>query len=151
MNIVVDSNIVFSALLNSSGNIGQLIINGKNHFHFYSISLLKDEIINHKEKLLRLSGFSEHQFQSAFHFITSRITFINDFLIPYKMVDHALSLVKGIDENDVLFVALNNYLNARLWTGDKKLIFGLREKGYKKTISTEELFEIFIFKQLAGR
>lgn len=45
--------------------------------------------------------------------------------------------------DDIAFVALNEYLeDARLWTGDKQLLEGLRAKGYKKCISTEELFEL---------
>ncbi len=151
MKIVVDSNIVFSAILNSRRNIGQLIINGSNHFHFYSVSLLKDEIINHKEKILRISGYTEHQFDIAFLNITSRIKFINDFLIPDIEVEKALLTVEDIDENDTLFVALSNYLNARLWTGDKKLINGLQNKGYTRMISTEELTEIFVLQQIKSR
>ncbi len=151
MKIVVDSNIVFSAILNSSRNIGQLIINGSNHFHFYSVSLLKDEIINHKEKILKISGYSERQFDIAFLNITSRIQFINDILIPDIEVEKALLVVEDIDENDTLFVALCNYLDAKLWTGDKKLISGLHSKGYKRTISTEELMELFILRQIKPR
>ena len=42
MKIVVDSNIVFSAILNTRSNIGQLIINGSSHFDYYTIGLLKE-------------------------------------------------------------------------------------------------------------
>ena len=48
MKIVVDSNIVFSAILNSQSQIGQLLIDGSNYFEYYSIRLLKEEILNHK-------------------------------------------------------------------------------------------------------
>jgi len=40
----------------------------------------------------------------------------------------------------VLFVALNIYLDANLWTGDKKLINGLSKKNYKNTLSTSKLY-----------
>jgi predicted nucleic acid-binding protein len=52
MIIIIDSNIVFSAILNSQSKIGQLIINSSNIFRFYTVSLLKDEIERHKDKLL---------------------------------------------------------------------------------------------------
>jgi len=45
MKIVVDSNIVFSAILNSQGKIAQLIINGSKYFSFFSVNLLKEEIL----------------------------------------------------------------------------------------------------------
>ena len=54
MKVVIDSNIVFSAILNSKSKIGQLIINGSKYFDFYSIGLLKDEIHKHKDKILQI-------------------------------------------------------------------------------------------------
>lgn len=62
-----------------------------------------------------------------------------------------MDLVKGIDENDVLFVALNNHLLANLWTGDKRLINGLRQKGYLRIVTTNDLYDVFIDKQLRKR
>lgn len=44
MKIVIDSNIVFSAILNTKSKIGQLIINGSQYFDYYTIGLLKTEI-----------------------------------------------------------------------------------------------------------
>ena len=57
----------------------------------------------------------------------------------------------GIDENDALFVALNNHLLANLWTGDKRLLDGLRRKGYTRIMTTNDLYESFIDKQLKDR
>lgn len=59
MIVIIDSNIVFSAILNSQSKIGQIIINSSNIFRFYTVSLLKDEIERHKDKLLSISGFSD--------------------------------------------------------------------------------------------
>jgi len=39
--IIVDTNIVFSALLNTNSRIGQILINGKNRFDFYSPAYVK--------------------------------------------------------------------------------------------------------------
>jgi predicted nucleic acid-binding protein len=41
--------------------------------------------------------------------------------------------------DDLPFVALALYLDAYLWTGDKILYDGLKTKGLKKVISTQEL------------
>ena len=54
MKIVVDSNIVFSALLNTKSKIGQLLINGSQYFDFYTVKLLRSEIIRHRKKFLQL-------------------------------------------------------------------------------------------------
>jgi predicted nucleic acid-binding protein len=128
MKIVIDSNIVFSAILNTQSKIGQLIINGSKYFDFYSVGLLKDEIIEHKSKILQSTRFSQTQFEDTFQLITSRITFLDDILLTDKDLIKAIDLVSGIDENDTLFVALNNHLVANLWTGDKRLINGLKQK-----------------------
>ncbi len=59
MKIVVDSNIVFSTILNTKSKIGQLLINGSKYFDFYTVGLLKDEIFKHKDKILDLTNFAE--------------------------------------------------------------------------------------------
>ena len=153
MRIVVDSNIVFSAILNSQGKIGQLIINGSKHFHFYTPALLEEEIKTHKNKILKISGFSYEQFETIYKTLTARINFVEEAIIPDKYLFEAIKLVKDIDENDALFIALTNHMNAQLWTGDKKLAKGLKRKGYQKLISTNELYMKFLAKQsfLKGR
>lgn len=149
MKIIVDSNIVFSAILNSQGKIGQLIINGSKFFKFYTVGLLKDEIEEHKDKILKISCFSKEQFIKSYQTITKRIIFVDAILISDKDLIKAIDLVAEIDENDALFVALTNHLNGKLWTGDKKLITGLKKKRYSKTITTNELYEQFLEKQIA--
>lgn len=151
MKIIVDTNIVFSAILNSQGKIGQLIINSTKFFTFYTVGLLKDEIREHKDKILKISGLTNDQFVKSFETITKRITFVDEILISDKELIRALDLVADIDENDTLFVALTNHLNGKLWTGDKKLIAGLQRKDYTKTLSTDELYEQFLGKQLTIR
>ena len=135
MKIVVDTNIVFSAILNTQSQIGQLLIDGSCYFKFYSIGLLKEEIFNHKSKILELTNFSEENFTSLYNLILSKISFVDEILLSNDELIKALDLVAEIDENDTLFVALNNNLNSKLWTGDKKLIKGLVRRNYKKIIT----------------
>lgn len=87
----------------------------------------------------------------TFQLITSRITFVDDILLTDKEIAKAMHLVSGIDENDALFVALNNHLLASLWTGDKRLLNGLRGKGYLRIVTTNDLYELFLYKQLRNR
>lgn len=144
MKIVVDTNIVFSAILNTQSKIGQLLISGRNYFQFYSVELLKEELDNHQDKLLKISGYSLDAYQKIHNTITSKIHFINDVFISDNEIEKALMLTKDVDENDTLFVALASQMNSIIWTGDKKLISGLRCKGYGKFIDTEELYKIFL-------
>lgn len=148
MKVVVDSNIVFSAILNSQGKIGNLIINGSKYFEFFTVNLLKSEIFEHKDKIIKISGLTESQFEKSYYIITERIIFVEEILLSDNDVAKAIELVKGVDEDDALFVALAKHLKSKLWTGDKKLINGLRNKGFNRTISTEELHELFLGKKL---
>jgi predicted nucleic acid-binding protein len=151
MKIVVDSNIVFSAILNAQSNIGQLLINGSKYFDFFTIGLLKDEIINHREKILRIAGFTEPQFTDTFLLIIKNIKLVDDVLLSDEDIDQAINLVSDIDENDAMFIALNIHLSSILWTGDKRLINGLKKKSYSKIVTTDELHQIFLDKELKNR
>jgi len=122
MKIIVDTNIVFSAILNSQGKIGQLIINGSNFFAFYTVRLLKDEIWEHKDKILKISGLSSQQLTKSYETITKRITFVDENIISDKELLDAVDLVADIDENDALFVALTNHIKGKLWTGAKPFV-----------------------------
>ena len=77
MRIVVDTNIAFSAILNTRSMIGGIILQPKSRFHFYSTDLLSAEIQEHKKKLKLLAGFSDSELESTILLITNRIRFID--------------------------------------------------------------------------
>lgn len=147
MRIVVDSNVIFSAILNTKSQIGHLIINGAKYFDYYSIGLLKTEILKHKSKILRITGFTDNQFHDTYQYVIKRIKFIDHILLPEEDLKKAVELVSNIDLDDAPFLALNEHLNSLLWTGDEILINGLKNKGYTKIISTNELIKIFLRKE----
>jgi predicted nucleic acid-binding protein len=118
MKIVIDSNIVFSAILNTKSKIGQLIINGSIFFSFYTVGLLKDEIFEHRFKILEMTGYTENQFNEIYQLIADKIRFVDEILLTDEEIAKASDLVSGIDNDDAMFVALNNHLLANLWTGD---------------------------------
>ena len=148
MKIVVDSNIIFSTILNTESKIGQLVVNGSKYFEFYTVGLLKDEILKHKDKIIDLTNYSEDKFVEIFQLISNKLIFVDDILLRDKDLNKAIELVSNIDQDDAFFVALTNHLNANLWTGDKRLIKGLRTKGYMQVLTTEELYDIYLDKQL---
>jgi predicted nucleic acid-binding protein len=71
-----------------------------------------------------------------------KINFINEELIPEKQWLVAERIVRNIDIDDLDFVALTNFMKGYLWTGDKPLYNGLKEKNFKKVINTKELDEL---------
>jgi predicted nucleic acid-binding protein len=51
MRIIVDANIIFSAILNTDGKIGDVLLNSQNIFDFVAPRFLKDEIKKYHEKI----------------------------------------------------------------------------------------------------
>lgn len=147
MKIVIDTNCVFSAILNPANKIGQIIINGSKYFDFITINQLQLEIQSHTNKILNISSLQLNEFKLVYKSITSKIQFIDDELISEKSLNKAFELTKNIDLDDSPFVSLAIQLKSKLWTGDKKLLYGLKKKGFSQVISTEELFQVYLDKE----
>ena len=140
--IVVDTNIVFSGILNSTSGIGKTLINPSKHFEFYSCDFLRVELFKHRKKILSHAKISEEELKELESLITHNINFINEILIPEKIIHSTELLLKDIDINDTTFVALTILLKAKLWSGDNKLVKGLRKKNFNNLISTNELYQL---------
>ncbi len=140
--VVVDTNIIFSALLNTNGTIGDLLFNSNQIFEFYSCSYMRHEIQKHKEKLKRISKLTDSELDESLFKVFARINFINEELIPQKTWLIAEEIVQDIDIDDSDFVALTKHLKGYLWTGDKELYKGLKQKKFTRTYNTSELVEV---------
>lgn len=140
--IVVDTNVIFSCLLNSNGTIGDLVFNSTDVFEFYSSQYMRYEIRKHWSKLKKISRLSDDQLETAYDKMLLNITFINEELIPEKEWLKAEKLVSEIDDDDVDFIALTKYLKATLWTGDKILYAGLKSIGFRSVIATADLLKL---------
>jgi predicted nucleic acid-binding protein len=142
MKIIVDTNILFSALLNSNSRIGRLLLDSRDKFEFYSCKYLKKEIFLHLDKIRRYSGLNDNDLSELINLVESRIFFIDEELLPITIITEAKEYVADIDFDDFAFVAITKYLDAWLWTGDKKLSAGLRQKGFSRVFSTSDLWDI---------
>ena len=151
MKVVVDSNIIFSAILNTDGKIGQLLMNGHRYFDFYTISLLRKEIVKYQSKIIDLIDSKPEKVDEIFRTVTAHIQFVDDAIITNAELKNAIVLTKDIDEDDTMFVALNVHLQATLWTGDKQLLKGLNQKGYDRLCTTDDLYSIFLKKEYERR
>ena len=139
MKIIVDTNIIFSGLLNTNSTIAEILINSKKSFEFYSCTYMRYEIQKHWEKLKRISKLSDQQLTDAQFYLFSRLKFVNEDLIPEDIWKKALLITQDVDIDDTDFVALTLYLKGNLWTGDKELYNGLKSKGFKRILNTHDL------------
>lgn len=140
MKVVVDTNIIFSAILNTEGTIADLLLSD-NPFDFHAPSYIWNELSENENKLLKILGFdSSGQLYELKFMITQNIKFISEFQINERTWEIAQNLTTDIDFDDIAFVALAIHLEGILWTGDKKLRTGLAQKGFDSVINTQELF-----------
>ena len=142
MRVVIDTNIAFSAILNTNSLIARIILQPKSRLNLYSTDLLLIEIEEHKEKLKRLGNFTDIELNKSISIISSRIRFIDAKLIPPSVLKNSEKLLLDIDIDDTEFVALTTHIRGRLWSGDKILQNGLIKKGWNKFISTDELYRL---------
>ena len=138
MKIVVDTNIIFSTLLHTQGNIGDLFFNSGKYFEIYSCF----EILKHWKRLKKISGLTEDKLQVSYGQVLSKLKFINEEIIPSETWASSEKITNGIDPDDIDFVALTKFLNATLWTGDKVLYQGLKKANFKKVMTTTELLAL---------
>ncbi len=142
MKIIVDTNIIFSTLLNSNGTVGNLLFNSDKHFEFFSCSYMRYEIQKHWVKLKKISKLTDKQLEISHQQVFSKLKFIEEAIIPKNIWLDSEEICMDIDIDDVDFVALTKFLKATLWTGDKILHNGLKKKNFKRVLNTQELFEL---------
>ncbi len=113
--------------------------NGKTSQQFQLLSLKNDlyihyatieELDKHRSKLIKSSKSTVDEFEASMDLLLNKIKTIDYSVIPIEIQDVAFLLVYDIDEDDAAFVAASIYLEAILWSGDKPLHKGLREKGF---------------------
>jgi predicted nucleic acid-binding protein len=136
MRIVVDTNIVFSALLNTNSRIARILLQPKTGFSFYCTEQLFTELEEHKARIKKFTAFTDSELNRTIFIITSRIRFIN---IPKYIYKIAEDLSKDIDIDDTEFIALTEHIKGKLWSGDKELITGLEKRNWNKIVTTQEL------------
>jgi len=142
MNVVVDTNILFSAILSPKGKIHDLLLNSEREFSFFAPVFLIEDLDQHHSKLLKISGYTEDDVKFLKRTLFHHIEFIDPEIIQRESWIKGFEMTSDVDEKDTPFVALAIDLEGSLWTGDKKLIKGLRSKGVEWTLTTEELDQV---------
>jgi predicted nucleic acid-binding protein len=139
LKIIVDTNIVFSAILNSNSRIGKLLTMRNDYVQLYSCNYLQYEIVKHRNKLLQITKLIVEDLEEVERTVTRNILFIDERLLPKMLLIATEKLISHIDPNDTPFVALTKHLKGKLWTGDRQLYNGLKEISFSDVLDTAEL------------
>jgi len=137
MRIVADSNILFSALISGK----ELWIDIFRSSEVYVPDFIFAELSKYQEKIIGKTKLGK-EFTSFAKELFSVITVVPGLAVSQESHGKALVLCNDIDPKDTAYVALSIELDIPLWSNDKKLIRGLTGKGYEKTVTTEEIFDL---------
>ena len=133
MELVIDANILMSALIAAEGKTYDLIFNDR--IRLFAPDFLMEECEKYTSEILRKSGLSQSDFQLFLSLISSRIEFIlkNEF---EQFIPKAEKITP--DPDDTEYIALALKLKCSLWSNDKRL----KEQDKVKVYSTSELMKL---------
>ena len=134
MELIVDANILFSALIRDS-HIRHFLILSDNSFYVPEFGL--KEINRHIEIIQEKTGLNELEIKD----ILDKIIVLAEInIIPLDEFRNFIDTAKNIspDPDDVAYFALALKLKCPIWSNDKEL----KKQNVVKIYSTEELFKI---------
>jgi predicted nucleic acid-binding protein len=116
MKMIIDSNRIISALI-KDGLTREIIISNK--FQFYTLNYILDEIMKHKEYIIKKAKLNENQIDCLFNLIMENITIVSDKRIKIH-INKAINIMKNIDIDDSPILACALAIeNDGIWTEDK--------------------------------
>ena len=132
MKLVVDANILFSALI-KEGLTAELLISDK--LQLFAPEFLFTEFTKYKDLILKKTHRNEEEFNQFLEILKEQIS-----IIPKKEIKPFINEADKIspDPKDTVYLALAIALKSDIWSNDKKL----KQDQTKITIySTEELIK----------
>lgn len=144
MIVITDSNIIYSILRNPDGEVAKVFY-AKSKIQFTTPDFLIEEVKNHFNDLIN-EKTTKKDINDRLNKALEKIKIINLETISKEHITKSLEIVKDIDIDDYVFVALYLYKKHKIWTGDRKLINGLLKKGYDICITTSQL-KAYIYKK----
>src|SRR3989344_346838 len=132
MELIIDANIVISALISMTGKTRDLIF--LNDFSLFATEYLTEEIEKYKSEIIKKSNLDEESFKLATSLIFSKIK-----LIPFSEFESLISKAKNIcpDPNDIEYFALALSKKLPIWSDDK----ALKQQSVIKVFTTEEIIK----------
>ena len=127
--VIVDTNILFSALLGKSKKLRDVILTEKGTA-FYSCKFVIVELFKYKGTIQGKSSLEEDEILELLYSLLKKITIFDEESVTDENLQRAFDLCKDVDEKDIPFVSTTIELGGSLWTKDKALKEGLKSKGF---------------------
>jgi len=132
--IIIDANRIFSELIAANHRLRRIFA-AEPAWEFYCPKYVLVELFKHKERIAAATGLDEPSLLALLHTLLQHIAFFDEDAITIGNWTEAWRLCRGVDEDDVAYVALTLELDAELWTSDRELEVGLRKKGFTRLFS----------------
>jgi predicted nucleic acid-binding protein len=132
MKLIVDANILFSALI-KDGLTAELLISDK--LQLFAPEFLFTEYTKYKDLILRKTHRNEEEFNNFLEILKDQI-----FIVPKKEIMPFMDEADKIspDPKDTVYFALAIALKSNIWSNDKKL---KQSQTKINVFSTEELLK----------
>ena len=142
MNILVDTNILFSIIVTPKGKVAATMESLKNNHTIFISDFSFAELSKHKNRLVHLSKLSEIEIDKTIYFFEKNFNVVSSDLFPENIIIDSFELVKDVDVNDLPIVAASLFTKSILFTGDKKLYDALKLKNFNAVYNASELREL---------
>jgi len=125
MILVIDANVLFSALIKNSLTV-ELIFN--EDMQLYTCEFIIEEFFKHEKEIMEKTHRTKEQFITIMHQLKDIIA-----VIPEDEYSKFMAEAEKLspDPNDTIYFALAMKLNAGVWSNDKRLKKQDRIKVYK--------------------
>ena len=132
MDIIIDTNIIFSTLTYSRKTQHILIKLYRGGYNLHAPKELIAELEKHVDKIEKYSPLPRDLLREIITRVLPHILNLHNIDdIPDEIKRKAKKLAEDADPTDWPFIALAMHLNAPLWTGDKKLVRLAVRAGFK--------------------
>ncbi len=121
MIIILDSNILISACLDSKSELYKLIVTDNLHIEFITPYFALEEIKIHSNRICLKARKNIFDFEKNLNEILDHILLLPDEEVSNENLIKAENLTKNIDIKDTIFIAFSLALNSLFWSGDIKL------------------------------
>jgi len=134
MKIIIDTNILMSALIKDS--ITRKIIFESGFDFYYPMESFK-ELLKYKSLILEKSGMDEIEYNNIFFLLLRKIKTIHAELIQ-DFFQKAKYLMHHIDPDDIIFIATALAFDATIWSDDMHF----QEQNSIRIFTTKEMIKL---------